>query len=507
MPMPSVAFSNVPNNLLTPFWFAEINSGGSPFDGNPRLLLVGQKLAGGSATAAVPVGPIQSQQEADALFGVGSMLSDQFKFARLAAPAQPIWALPLADPAGNAAGGSYSLGAAPGVTGAGVLYVMNRRLTFQINAADTAAQVATNLAAAINAAGLAVTAAVDGTTTTKVNITARHVGTLGNSILLEIASDEPNALTAANTTIVAMTGGTGVPALDTPLANCGDTEFDYISGGYSDSVSLASVEAFLSDVNGRWSYAKQTYGGYFSANFGTLSANVTLGNAHNDPHVSVMGSQVSPSPLWQWAASYAGVACVHLSSAPELSRPLQTLELPGIAAPRDRSLWWAQPDRQALYADGIAGYKVDVDGTVRIDRAVTTYQQTAAGVGDATFRDVETMFQSMYAVRYLRSAVSNNHARQSLADENPYNVPEMATPKSIRNTLVHAYNDLVALGVAENQDVFAQYLVVTRNAEDANRVDAYIPIDFVNQLRVFAANITAFLQYQTASGDTTNVPQ
>jgi phage tail sheath gpL-like len=194
MPMPSVAFNSIPGNTLTPFFFAEFNSGGSPFDGNPRLLLVGQKLAAGSAAAATPIGPIQSQMEADALFGTGSMLSDMFRVARSAAPTQPIWALPLADPAGNAAAGSYSITAAPGVTGPGVLYIMGKTITFQINAADTAAQVATNLAAAINAAGLPVTAAVDGTTTSKVNVTARHVGTVSNSILLEIAKDQPNSL-------------------------------------------------------------------------------------------------------------------------------------------------------------------------------------------------------------------------------------------------------------------------------------------------------------------------
>ena len=59
---------------------------------------------------------------------------------------------------------------------------------------------------------------------------------------------------------------------------------------------------------------------------------------------------------------------------------------------------------------------------------------------------------------------------------------------------------LVALGVTENPDIFAQYVVVERDAVDANRVNAYLPVDVVNQLRVFAANVTTFLQYTTPSG-------
>ena len=54
--------------------------------------------------------------------------------------------------------------------------------------------------------------------------------------------------------------------------------------------------------------------------------------------------------------------------------------------------------------------------------------------------------------------------------------------------------------MCENASVFAQYVVVERDPNDANRVNAYLPVDVVNQLRVFAANITAYLQYQTASG-------
>lgn len=496
----SAMFNAIPGNVLVPFFFAEINSGGSPFEGNPRLLLVGQKLSGGSAAAGAPIGPIQSQQEADAYFGTGSMLSQMFAVAERNAPFQAIWALPLADPAGSAAAGSISITSAPGVTGAGVVFIQGRRITFQINASDTAVNVAANLVAAVNAAGLPFVAAVDGTTASRANITARHVGALGNGQEVAIARDEPNALTTGNTTIVALTGGTGVPAIDTALANLGDDEFDFIAGPYADSTSLNATRDFLDGLAGRWSPMQQLYGHYYTANFGNLSAQVTLGNGRNDPHASIMGSQVSPSAQWEWAAALAAVAVSHLGDAPELSRPLQTLPLLGILPPRDRSLWWDKSDRQALYVDGIAAYSVAVDGTVLIDRVVTTYQQTNAGVSDATFRDVETMAQLTFVSRYFRTAISNRHSRQALADENPFNLPEIATPLSVRNTLIHAYDDLVALGVLENSDLFAQYVSVTRDPNNATRLNAYLPVDVVNQLRVFAANITAFLQYRTPGG-------
>lgn len=495
-----VAFNNIPGNLLVPFFYAEINSGGTPFQGNPRLLLIGQKTSAGSAASNKVIGPIQSEREADAFFGIGSMLSSMFRAARRAAPFQPIWALALPDPAGAAAAGSISM-TAPGITGAAILNVLGRRLTFQVNAADTAAQVATKIAATINAAMLPVTAAVDGTTASKVNVTARHVGALGNALEVAYVTDEANVLSSSNTTIVALSGGNGVPDLITPLANLGDQEFDFLAGPYADTASLNAIRDFLDDSAGRWSPSQQLYGHYFSALYNTLSALVSAGNARNDQHVTVIGFQVAPTPLWELAATAGGVASAHLGDAPEVSRPLQTLVLPGVLPPRDSSLWWDIPDRQALYADGIAACKVRADGLVAIDRLVTTYQQTAAGVPDATFRDVETMFQLMFIVRYLRTAVSNKHSRQALADENPNNLDTIATPRSVKATLVHAYNDLVDMGVCEKPELFAQYLVVSRDLNDATALEAYLPIDVVNQLRVFKGNVTAFLQYQSPSGD------
>ena len=44
------------------------------------------------------------------------------------------------------------------------------------------------------------------------------------------------------------------------------------------------------------------------------------------------------------------------------------------------------------------------------------------------------------------------------------------------------------------------YAFVERDLNNADRVNAFLPLDVVNQLRVFAANVTAFLQFQSPSG-------
>ena len=497
--MSQVTFNNIPGNLLVPFYYSEFNSGGSPTGGDARALIMGQKTSAGAAAAGALYGPVQSEQEAIAQFGAGSMLHAMFNIYKRNAPLQPIWCLPLADPAGDAAAGTIVF-TAPAVTGAGILKVMGRRLAVQINAADNAVAVCAKVVAAINAMNLPVVAAVDSEDTDTANLTARHVGLLGNGIQITVALDEPNAFTTTNAVITALASGTGTPSLDTPLANLGDDEFDWIGGPYADATSLNSVKDFLGDVSGRWSPSKMLFGHYTTMSFGNLSAQTTLGAGRNDQHVTILGSQVSPTPVWEWVAWAVALEISHLTTPPELSRPLQTLPAVAILPPADRSTWFDGDDRQALYAAGIGGYKVARDGTVQADRFVTTYKTNGAGVADATFRDIETMAQGMFVSRYLRAAVSNAHGRKALADENPDNTAGIVTPRDIRNTLIHAYADLRALGVCENVDLFAQYVKVERDPLNATRVNAYLPLDMINQLRVFAANITAYLQYRTASG-------
>jgi phage tail sheath gpL-like len=595
MSLSDVPFNEVPSNILVPFFWGEFNSGGSPYENFPRPLLVGQKTSAGLAAPGAVYGPIMSHNDAVAQFGKNSMLVGMYDAAYAAAPLQPFWALPLADPSGAAASGSIVF-TAPGVTGVAVLYIMGRLCTFQINSSDTGAIIAGNAAAAINALNVPITAAVDGTNTAKVDLTAAHVGALSNGLETIVATDQPNVLNTATSSSVTATsaspavftwpggalpaniangtpiqlggtavpagftagttyyvvsastatfelsatvggsainststgtavtattapalimplaGGSGVPDLSTPLANTGSIPYDWIGAPYADTTSLNEIRSYLGDASGRWSPSQQLFGHYTTAYLGqSLSTLVTFGNGRNDQHVTIFGgwgSGASPTPPWEVAASLVAIEALHLANPPELSRPLQTLQLPAalsasgpqMLAPRDQTTWWTTAERQSLYSDGIAAGTVTVDKICAIDRMVTTYQLTASGVPDQTFLDIETMAQGMYSMRYFRTQVTNAHARQAFADENPFHIATVTTPADLLRTLVYAYNDLCALGVAQHPELFQQYVVVQRNELDPDRADAYIPENMVGQLRVFAANVTAYRTYTSPSG-------
>ncbi|HWL06727.1 MAG TPA: phage tail sheath subtilisin-like domain-containing protein [Xanthobacteraceae bacterium] len=499
----AVAFNTIPSNLRVPLFYAEINAGQSPYQGPSRLLLVGQKTAGGSAPADAP---IRLDGDPQSLAGAGSMLAEMAIWARQNHPFGEIWLLPIADPAGDAQTFTVTIAAGiAGKSGTLVLYVAGEKVQVAVTTSDTNATVATNLAAAINAGyhkfDRPLTFPVIATVASNVvTLTARNAGVLGGKIGIDkdLVGDEGPLQQYA--TIAAGAPGTGTPSLSAGFASLGDTEFDWIGAPYADPTSLAAVASLLNATSGRWSPLQQLYGHYVTSLFDSFGNLASAGSALNDPSVSVMGVVNSPSPPWRWASALAARIAFdknlggEVDQAYRLSQPLQTLELLGIVPPKSRFNWFSIQQRNQLYQDGISGFRVTADGKVLIDRILTTYQVNSWGQQDITWLDVETRAQVVYFTRFMRQRITQIYGRMALASDGAEGRPGIVTPRMLKAECVIAYKMLEAGGLVEKSDLFAESLVVERSA-DPNRVNAYLPIDVVNQLRVFAANVTTFLEY------------
>lgn len=492
-----VQFNSVPGNLRVPLFSAEINPMQTPYQSTARLLLIGQKLASGSATANAPV---MLTSRPDGLFGADSMLTRMYDLARINAPYQEIWALPLADDAGGTAatGTITATGAPVSVDTTLSIWIAGIRIRCAAYTTDTNNALAARLKAAIDATpGLPVTATV---LNAVITLTARHKGAAGNTIRFDYGTDTMDeSLGRENFTFSQMASGAGDPAIATGLSNLSDEEFDWIVMPYNDSTNLASMATFLNGVAGRWSPIQQLYGHCLTAKFDTVANLSTFGNARNDPHISCMGVYQSPSPIWDWVAAYGAVCAAHLQSAPELSRPLHTLPLIGIQPPRAVADRPDITDRQTLYYDGISSYHVRRDGTVALDRVITLYQTNDWGSPDASWLDITTLAQNMFAIRYLKAKVTGEWGRASLRSSNPHGVQGVATPEDIAQTIIHGYTELSVLNVVEKEDIFAQKLIVERNPTDATRVDVFLPADQVNILNVIAVNYSSILEYSIAA--------
>lgn len=487
----TVAFNNIPSNLRVPLFYAEMdNSQANTATLNQRTLIIAQITSAGTAT---PNTPIISSGVTDAIAkgGAGSMLHLLTQAYRDGDTFGEVWYLPLADDgSGVAASGGFKFTHVATAAGALNLYIAGQRVTMAVASTQTLAQLATALAAKVNAAtSLPVTAAVDGSDNTKVNFTAKNKGLAGNYIDIRVnymglpgGEVTPDGLTY---TITAMASGATNPTLTTGLANLGDMEFDFIVMPYTDSTSLNAIKSFLDDTTGRWSPLQMLYGGFFAAYSADYAGLVTFGTGRNDQHGTVMGVYDSPTPPWVIAAQVCAAAANSLRIDP--ARPLQTLQIKGMQAPPVASRF-DLTERNTLLYDGVSTFKVGDDGTCYIENLITTYQKNAFDNPDDSYLQVETLYLSSFILRSLRTVVTSKYARMKLADGGTRFRPGSAivTPNIIKADLIAHYRQLEADGYVQGSDDFAEHLIVERNTSNPSRVDVLYPAEYISGLRILA---------------------
>lgn len=487
-----ISFNEIPVNLRVPYVYTEYDAtranqgpGVQPF----KALIIGQRLTGGEVSALTPI-RITSVAQAKKYFGEGSILHRQAMGWFADNTSTEVWAVAFDDTVGavKATGNFVFTGPA---TSAGVLalYIAGTRIQVGVGSGDTAAEIATAVAAAITATpDLPVTAVVDGTENDQVNIQARNGGTLGNEIDLRVNFFEGETLPAGvGVTITAMASGAGVPNFSTLWAILGDEHYNVWAMPYLDAASLSAVS---DELESRAGPLRQIEAVAFGSKDDTHSALGTFGDGQNSQFISVISpaGQDSPTPAFETGANYAAVAAYYLNIDP--ARPVQTLEMSHVKAPaRDKR--FTQNENNLLLYDGIATAYVDAAGNVRIQRGITFYKENALGADDAAYLDIETLFTLSYLRWSVRNRLLLKYPRHKLASDGTRfgQGQAIVTPKVVKAELVSLFEEWESIGLVEGADQFTNDLVVERNINDPNRLDVLLPPDLVNQLRVTAIQI------------------
>jgi phage tail sheath gpL-like len=486
-----ITLNSIPLDIRTPGQFIEIDATNADrsLRGRPhKVVLIGQKRTAGSADAGKLV-EVTSVNRAVQLFGQGSVLARMFAAFKANDEISETWAIPLADVGGGAAAlGSLTMTGAPTEAGTLSLLIAGKSVPVPVAAAASLSSIATAVAAAVNKnRDLPVTAAVDGVDLTKVNLTARHKGTLGNKIDLRHSYFRGEKLPAGlGVTIADMAGGATDPDVSGVFAEIGDEDFSDIIWPYTDSTSLGTLEAALTN---RWSPMKMLDGNAYSAAAGTYGALSALCAARNSPYVSIVGLRGSPTPPEEIAAAYG--ATVGYAGAIDPARPFQTLGLTGVLAPIP-GVRFTREERDLLLRDGVSTTVTSRDGTVRIERAVTTYKLSPEGVDDLSLYSVNAILLLSYMRWSLRTRIARKFGRMKLADDGGFagrRAKTTVTPKRIRGEIIGWYRDLCGKGLAEDPDKFARKVRVERDRDDPDRVNAMIPPDLMNGMLIFAAQL------------------
>jgi phage tail sheath gpL-like len=473
MASPNISFDKIPSSIRKPGKYFEFNTtlAVRTLPANKQeVLIVAGRTSGGSVAENVPVSVFSDVQAAQ-YFGYGSQAHIMASAMLNAYPYVSLTMVGVDDSAtGVPAVGTVAVDAAAGASGTLRLYVGNAYVEVAVAKGDAAADIAADLKDAIdNKPILPVTAAV---LTDTLTLTAKNDGTCGNDIGL--------AYTAANDccalTVTAMSTGSGDPDITTALSTVFAEQYTKICVPWTVSEQLEDLSDHLESVSGP---LEQRPGVGVFGYTGALADSVTLAAGLNDGRIVCAYLRGTRSLPMEVAAAMAGV----MASEEDPARPLNTLELDGIHAP-DIDDRLSRTEQENLLYNGVTPLEVGPGEAVQIVRAVSTYTVDAQGIDDVSLLDVTTIMTLDYVRKACRTRIALRFPRSKLS---------IKTPPKVRSELLDVLYQLESLEIVEAVADNIDLLVVERDTQDANRLNAKIPTDVVNGLHVFAGRIDLLL--------------
>lgn len=475
-----IDFNQIPTALRVPGAYIEIDSSLAGLNSGavPNLLLVGQKLAGGTATANEIV-LAGSQLDVDTLTGEGSMLAQMAARFYAANTFLNLYLLPLADnAAGVAATATLTVTTPPTAAGTLALYIAGQLISVTLTATMTAAEVATAIDAAIVAQealspnSLPCTSAAVGAVVT---LTAKHKGVYGNGIDVRVnASAADRTPTELVLAIVGFAGGTLIPAsmtangiaaiFDTDDSGFLDAPSKYIALGLTDADTLLAIH-----TESQRRYAPPIQSGFrsFAVFSGDYAAAIAFGETKNYEHISCTALNSGLTSPWEAAAIIAAVAGEGLYNNPVKS--LEGKALTGLQAGAP----FTPAQQNALLFAGMSLVQKNRDGTAIIKRLISMYLFNPSGSLDDAFLDINTteaLERIRYAQRYGAIAAFTGKAA-AVSDEQYRPGLPIVTLDTLRAYLLTLYKStlLRELGWVQNYEHYKSTLIVEQDPHNPSR--------------------------------------
>jgi len=469
----NISFDTIPASIRKPGKYFEFNTKLAVRtlpNNRQRMLILGQINSAGGTVAAGLVTQVLSDADAALYFGWGSQAH---LMVRAAIRANPYLDLSVLSMANGTTAQTWTVTIANNATASGSikLYIGNDLVETVVTNADTAA----NIAAAINTnignrADLPVTAGVVGAVVT---LTAKTRGTIATQIDMTYAI---SGVTATTVTIVAVTPGATDPAVNTALALVVGEQFDVIVSPFNALADLDFLKAHLDTVSGAM---EQRPGVGVAAIDGVLATVTTLAAGRNSGRLLFGYLRDTRTPSYELAAALGAV----LAGEEDPARPLNTLELKGIHAPVVTSRFTRSEQESCLY-NGTTPLEVGPGEKVQIVRAVSTYVHDGNAVDDISLLDITTIRTLDYVRKSVRERIALRFPREKLS---------VKSAARVKTEIMDVLLKLEELEIIEEVAANKAGVLVERDLQDPNRLNARIPCDVVNGLHIFAGRIDLLL--------------
>lgn len=470
----NVSFDQIPSSIRKPGKYIEFNTklAVRTLPANrQRLLIIAQRLPAGSVAELVPT-QVFSDAEAAACFGAGSIAHLMVRAAIRANPYLDVSVCALNDSVSAPVARVHTLAVSGTATSAGMLSLWVGNVCYQtgIASGDAPTAVATSLKAALDGdTALPFTVAqATGTLT----FTAKNKGAVANQVKFEAA------VTAAGVTatLTATTPGSVDPAIAGALTAVYAEDYNIIATPFNDATSLGALKTHLDSVAGPMEQRPAC--GVFGFD-GLLANCTTLTGNVNSGRILCAYLRGTISSAFELGAAMASVMAFEEDPA----RPLNTLALTGIAAPAIAQRL-SRTEQETLLYNGVTPVEVGPGEVSQIVRAISTYIRDAQGVNDVSLLDITTIRTLDYVRLAVRTRISLRFPREKLS---------IRTPQAVRDQILDVLYKLQDLEIVEEVAANEEGVIVERDLQDVNRLNAKIPTDVVNGLHVFAGRIDLLL--------------
>lgn len=469
----NITFDQIPSSIRKPGKYFEFNTKLAVRtlpNNHQRVLILGQLSTTGGTKAAGSVTQVFSAAAAATYYGSGSQAHRMVLAAITANPYLDLSVLALAD---GTTAQTWTITIANAATASGTikLYIGNELIEIAVASGDAAAAIAAAINTALgNRADLPISAAV---VDAVVTLTAKTRGTIATQIDMAY---EIVGVIATTVTIAEGVAGAVNPAVNTALALVAGEQYDIIISPFNASTDLDYLVTHLDTVSGPM---EQRPGIGVAAIDGVLATVTTLTSGRNSGRLLVGYLRGTRSPSYEIAAALGAV----IAGEEDPARPLNTLALDGINAPVVTSRFTRAEQESCLY-NGATPLEVGPGEKVQIVRAISTYVHDANNVDDISLLDITTIRTLDYVRKACRERIALRFPREKLSSK---------TGPKVWSELFDVLLKLEALEIVEEVEANKDGLLVERDLQDPNRLNAKIPADVVNGLHIFAGRIDLLL--------------
>lgn len=474
MASPNITFKNIPSTIRKPGVYSEFNYDnaiqGIPINA-PKVAIIAQKTASGTATAEKP---IKILSEADGILygGAGSVAALTISATLKVNPTLLIDLVPIDDAAGSQAAGTITVTNVPTSTGTLKIWVANVMVEVTVTTGDAVNDIAAAIDTAIQAKQhlMPVTS---GVATNVVTLTARNDGTLGNNIAV---SYENVGINTTTFTVVQPTGGATDPDIANALTAIYPIDYDYIICTLNDATNLGKLKTHLTNISSPTEKRRSI--GIFGWNQAQATVETLAGTTLNYERLSVGSltyvktTSQGHSLDYEIAGAYAGVNAGETDPA----MPRNGLVLSGIAPPSIENRYSRSQQESMLY-NGVTPLGVNNNEEVNIVRAITTYTTSTAGYPDAARLDLTIILSFDFGAEAIENRLSVIFQRAKKTAK---------SKDKIRTQIVDVMRLLEELEIWHNINFYAPQIIVEDDLQNYSMVNVSIPAPVVPGLHVLA---------------------